>query len=158
MWEFVNLSSFVMQLINMGIIIYILNRFLFKPYLEFIEWEDKKRVELDTAYEEMNILKQKAEVEASNIVESAKAEANNIRANMEVLANQEREKILNDATEESKEIINYAEQKAKNTEASMLELAKWKIIGLVLKLNSKIFSKEPVNRDFLEKELQTLTK
>jgi hypothetical protein len=40
----------------------------------------------------------------------------------------------------------------------MLELAKWKIIGLVLKLNSKIFSKEPVNRDFLEKELQTLTK
>ncbi|MDR2641042.1 MAG: hypothetical protein LBC61_07290 [Candidatus Peribacteria bacterium] len=94
------MSSFIMQLINICIIIYILNRFLFKPYLEFIKEEDKKRVELDTAFEEMNVLKQKAEVEASDIIESAKAEAIDIRTNMEALANQEKENILAKAQKE----------------------------------------------------------
>jgi F0F1-type ATP synthase membrane subunit b/b' len=78
----------------MGIIIYILNRFLFRPYLKFIKEEDKKRVELDTAYEEMNVLKEKAKLEAGQIVESAKVNALEIRANIENLANQEKEAII----------------------------------------------------------------
>ncbi|MDR0772112.1 MAG: hypothetical protein LBF15_03580 [Candidatus Peribacteria bacterium] len=78
----------------MGIIIYILNRFLFKPYLKFIKEEDKKRVELDTAYEEMNVLKEEAKMQAGQIIESAKANALEIRANMETLANQEKEAII----------------------------------------------------------------
>lgn len=158
MWEFVNLSSFIMQLINMGIIIYILNRFLFKPYLKFIKEEDKKRVELDTAYEEMNVLKEEAKMQAGQIIESAKANALEIRANMETLANQEKEAIIAKAEAEWKDIVEYATKKAEDTKNSMLKDVKTNIIDLVLKLNGKIFGKEEANKAFLENELQALTK
>jgi F0F1-type ATP synthase membrane subunit b/b' len=42
-----------MQLINISIVIYVLNRFLFKPYLAFIKEEDKKRIDVENAYADL---------------------------------------------------------------------------------------------------------
>jgi F0F1-type ATP synthase membrane subunit b/b' len=42
-----------MQLINISIVIYVLNRFLFKPYLTFIKEEDKKRIDVENAYADL---------------------------------------------------------------------------------------------------------
>jgi hypothetical protein len=40
----------------------------------------------------------------------------------------------------------------------MLQSVRANVLDLALRLNSKIFWKEVANRDFLEKELQTMSK
>ena len=158
MWEFINLGSFVMQLINIGLIIYVLNRFLFKPYLAFIKEEDKKRTEMEYAYKNIDMLKEDAKKDAETIIKYANIEAKNIRAGMEVQAAKEREKILNDATLEWKEIIEYAKEETEKMKISMLQSIKMNVLDLALKLNSKVFWKEVVNKNFLERELELLDK
>lgn len=158
MWEFVNLWSFIMQLINMGVIIYILNRFLFKPYLAFIKEEDKKRTEMEYAYKNLENLKQDAQKEADIIIATAKKEALSEKERIEEFAQKEKERVIADAVNEWKTIIEYAWKEAEKLKTSMLQSVKTNVLDLALRLNSKIFWKEVVNKDFLNKELENLTK
>lgn len=158
MWEFVNLWSFIMQLINISLIIYVLNRFLFKPYLAFVKEEDKKRTEMEYAYKNLETLKQDAEKEADLIVTTAKKEALLQKEQIEEFAQKEKDRLINEAVIESKSIIEYAWQEAEKMKTSMLQSVKSNVLDLALKLNSKIFWKEVVNKDFLAKELENLTK
>lgn len=158
MWEFVNLWSFIMQLINISLIIYVLNRFLFKPYLAFVKEEDKKRTEMEYAYKNLETLKQDAEKEADLIVTTAKKEALLQKEQIEEFAQKEKDRLINEAVIESKSIIEYAWQEADKMKTSMLQSVKSNVLDLALRLNSKIFWKEVVNKDFLAKELENLTK
>lgn len=158
MWEFVNLSSFIMQLINISIVIYVLNRFLFKPYLAFIKEEDKKRIDVENAYADLEWLKVEAQKEASIIIEEAKKEALVQKEQIEEFANKEKDRIISEATISGKTIIENAEAEAEKIKISMLQSVRANVLDLALRLNSKIFWKEVANRDFLEKELQTMSK
>lgn len=42
--ELVNLGSLFIQLINLSVVVYVLYRFIFKPYLAFIDVESEKRI------------------------------------------------------------------------------------------------------------------
>jgi large-conductance mechanosensitive channel len=64
MGAFVNLGSFIIQFINICIIIFVMNKFLFKPYLAYLKKEEKKRKELETAHKEMEEIKKEAKDEA----------------------------------------------------------------------------------------------
>lgn len=156
MWEFINFSSFIIQLINISVIIYVLNRFLFKPYLAFIKEEDKKRTDVENAYSDLEWLKENAQKEASKIIEEAKKEALVQKEQIEEFANKEKDKIISEATISGKTIIETAETEAEKIKISMLQSVRANVLDLALKLNSKIFWKETTNRDFLEKELETI--
>lgn len=41
--ELVNFGSLIIQLINLSVVVYVLYRFIFKPYLAFIDEETAKR-------------------------------------------------------------------------------------------------------------------
>lgn len=158
MWEFVNLWSFIMQLINMGLIIYVLNRFLFKPYMAFIKEEDKKRTEMEHAYKNLDSLKDNAQNEADLILANARKEALTEKERIEEFAQKEKDRVIGEAVAEWKDIIEYAWKEAERLKESMLQSVKANVLDLALKLNSKVFWKETANKDFLAKELESLTK
>jgi len=83
MGAFVNLGSFIIQFVNICIIIFVLNKFLFKPYLAYMLTEDKKRSELEKAYDEMEEAKKEAKKEAKLILDEAKKDAESIKKNAE---------------------------------------------------------------------------
>lgn len=158
MWEFLNLWSFIMQLINISIIIYVLNRFLFKPYMAFIKEEDKKRTEMEYAYNNLDLLKEEANKEATLIIEEAKNTALVEREKITEFANNEKNRIINEAIAESKTIISNADKESEQMKSSMMQSVKSDVLNLSLRLISKIFGKEAVNKDFLERELEVLNK
>lgn len=151
---FVNLGSFIIQFINICIIIFVLNKFLFKPYLGYIESEEKKRVELETAHSEMEELKKWAKSEAKQILDEAKKNALQIKANAENLAKDEADSILLEAKEEAQKIKSKANLDIENERKNLYSELKDKILDVALKLNEKLFTKSEANKDFIEKALK----
>ena len=151
---FVNLGSFIIQFINISIIIFVLNKFLFKPYLAYIKAEEKKRQELERAHEEMELLKDEAKKEASEILKEAKKEASEIKKRSESIAKEEALEIVEEAKAEAGKIKNKAELDIENERKNLYAELKDKVLDVALKLNEKLFSKSDANKDFIEKALK----
>ncbi|EKE26242.1 MAG: hypothetical protein ACD_4C00357G0001 [uncultured bacterium (gcode 4)] len=152
--SFINLWSFIIQFINIVIIIFILNKFLFKPYLKYLHAEELKRKELEEAHTKLHDIKDEAKKEAKQIVDDAKKESQFIKAQWEMLAKEETIWIINEAKEEAEKIKSKALLDIENERKSMNAWMKEKILEVALKLNSKIFSKNDANIDFIKKTLE----
>lgn len=150
---FVNLGSFLIQFTNICIIIFVLNKFLFKPYLWYLVTEEKKRSELETAHEKMEELKKDAWKEAKTIIESAKSEADSIKKQWELLAKQEATDIVENAKKDAEKIKNKAELDIENERKALYAELKWKVLDVALKLNEKLFSKSESNSLFIKKAI-----
>ena len=74
---------------NIVIIIFILNKFLFKPYLKYLTAEEKKRKELEEAHVKLSEIKADALKEAKDIVEEAKKESHFIKDEAAEIAKEE---------------------------------------------------------------------
>jgi F-type H+-transporting ATPase subunit b len=94
---FVSVDTFIIQFIILLLIIWVLKKFIFVPYLEYLDkWEDKQK---------------KLEEDYKNI-DALIADANN-----------EKESILKKARKQSDEMISEAEKIAKNKRNTLLEKA-----------------------------------
>ncbi len=154
MWEFFKLWSFIIQFINICIIIYLLNRFLFKPYLQYLDQEDKKRRDLEASYEELEVIKESAKNEAKTIIEEAKNEAKFIKKQWRELTKQESEVIIKDAKIEAIKIKTKWLEDVENERNILYNEIKEKILNTALKLNEKLFSDNKSNIDFIKKAIE----
>jgi len=154
MGEFVNLWSFIIQFINICIIIYILNRFLFKPYLGYLKEEELKRKELEEAHSTMEELKKCAKVEAKWIIDDAKKEALTIKKQNEIVARQEATNLVEEAKNEATKIKSKAMQDIDNERKTLYSDLRDKVLDVALKLNEKLFTKSDANADFIKKTLE----
>lgn len=152
--SFVNLGSFIIQLINIWVIIFILNRFLFKPYLKYLTVEEKKRKELEEAHIKLNEIKDEAKKEAKDIVNEAKKESHFIKNEAWIIGKEEAKEIVDEAKSEAEKIKNKALLDIDNERKSMNESMKQNILEVALKLNEKLFSKNDANIDFIKKNIE----
>jgi len=152
-FQFFTLETLVIQTIILILILWVLNKFIFKPYLEYLDKESEKRKKLENDYNNIEKLNKDAKQTSENIIKQAKQEAEVIRKNALEIAKQEAEVIRKKALDEAKNIKNSAEWEIAKERQTMLNDIKAKSIDLVLKFNAKLFDKEKVNKDFVEKEL-----
>ena len=150
-------SSFLIQAINFAIIAYVLRRFLFMPYLKFLDEEAKKRTELEEKLAKSTHILDDAHAQADNLIDQAKVDARIVGA-----------EIIENARKESKEIAAKAQVDAEITRSkgfadiaserhSMEAEMKKRVIDVALALNAKIFGDTKSHREFLEtqsKEVQ----
>lgn len=73
--ELIDISSLFIQSVNLAIIIFVLWKFLFSPYLRFLDEEAKKRVMLDEQLQKSEHILLDAHNQATNIVDQAKLDA-----------------------------------------------------------------------------------
>lgn len=152
--QFINISSFAIQFVSICFIIFVLNIFLFKPYMKYLLAEEKKRADLEKAHQEMEEAKKEAKKEAKGILDEAKKEAESIKKNAEILAKQEASDIVEDAKSEAGKIRTKAELDIANERKNLYSELKGKILDVALKLNEKLFARSEANRDFIEKSLE----
>lgn len=152
--SFVNLWSFIIQFVNIVIIIFMLNKFLFKPYLVYLHNEELKRKDLEDAHLKLHTLKDDAKKEAKEIIDDAKKEAHFIKVQWESLAKEETIAIINEAKEESERIKAKALLDVDNERKAMNSIMKEKILEVALKLNEKLFKQSEANIDFIKKNAE----
>lgn len=155
-FQFFTLETLVVQFIILVLILWVLNAFVFKPYLEYLDKEAEKRKKLEDDYNNIEKLNKQALEEKENILTTARAQAEEIRKSSSDLAKKEAQVIKTHAEEEAKSIKNSALAEVQKEKETMLNDVKAKSIDLILKFNAKLFSREQVNKDFVEKELSSI--
>ena len=157
MEQLINLQALILQSINIAIVIYVLSRFVFRPYMKYLDEEAKKR----KLYEEQlakgeNVLKD-AHLQSQNIIDQARVDAKLMGNEIKELARKEADEIVARAQKDADGVRMKSflelDVERKNMETEM----KKRILDVALKLNAKFFGTSEAHESFLKestKEVQ----
>jgi len=153
---FVSMDTFIIQFIILLLIIWVLKKFIFIPYLEYLDkWEDKQK-KLEEDYKNIDALIAEANNEKESILKKARKQSEQMISEAETIAKNKRNSLLEKAEEEAKAIINSGRAEIEKEKLSMLSEVKSNIVDLVLRFNKKLFGSEKVSSDFVEKEIELM--
>lgn len=155
-FQFFTLETIVIQTIILLLILWVLNAFVFKPYLAYLDKEAEKRKKLEHDYNNIEKINKEAIEARDSLLAQARAEAEEIKKNSSDIAKKEAENIKQKAQDEAFSIKNSALAEIQKEKETMLNDVRWKSIDLILKFNAKLFDKEAVSRDFCDKEISSL--
>ncbi len=155
-FQFFTLETLVIQTIILVLILWVLNRFVFKPYLVYLDKEAEKRKKLETDYNNIEKLNKEAVEAKEALLAEARTDAATIRKDATEIAKKEAQVIKDSAILEAASIKNSALSEIAKEKETMLNDVKAKSIDLILKFNAKLFSREKVNKDFIETELSSI--
>ena len=146
----------IAQLVNFWILFWIFKHFLGDKLAAAISTRREQVASFDNTEKELAEKIEAAESESKKILDDARNQANNITTDATELAKKSKEKIIADAQMEADSKKNNALADIEKERLSMVNEMKDKVVDLSLKLNEKIFKDEKANKDFMQKELETL--
>lgn len=149
--DLINFQTLIIQTINISIVVFVLWRFLFKPYLAFIDSEaEKQRLFEENTLAAAHLISN-ASKEAVSIVEAAKVEARTMLTDSEGLAKKEYSLIIADARNESEQMKQKASKDIENERLSLYTELREKVLSIALRANEKLFGKNEANVQFITK-------
>ena len=154
---FVTVETFVIQFIILVIILFVLNRFVFQPYLSYLdEWEAKQR-KVEEDYKNIDALVDEKNKEAEKLLTDARSRWNLLIEEAELRAKNKEAAIIKAAQSWADALLESAKIQAEHEKKSMLSEVKANILDITLKLNWKLFKNEKVSKDFIEKNIDSLS-
>ena len=154
--KFVTIETFVIQFVLLLVVLFVLNKFIFQPYLAYLDELEEKNKKLEADYKNIDKLVKDAEGESKKILTDARKKWNSIVDEAKTLGKQSRETMLETAEKEAKDIVEASKVEIKQQELAMMSSMKSKVIDLTLRLNEKLFHNEKVSKDFLEKNIDSI--
>jgi F-type H+-transporting ATPase subunit b len=146
----IDLKLMIAQLVNFGILLFLLNKFLYKPISNMLD-ERKNKVETgikDAESAKSNL--EKAEADAEKIRKEARADATEILKNAHAQATTETAVTVKKANDQVDRLIENAKSEAENMKKKALIEAKGEITGLIGLALDKVISDE-LSKDQKEK-------
>ncbi len=143
-----NLADFIFQLINITIIIYFLNKFLFKKVMAVI---DDRHIEVNNIYKDIDEawveIKHK-ENKYKDLIFNIKEEKTTIFNKALSEAKVQKDKMEEDARNKAEEELSRARKSIENEKQLALEEIKKKISNLVILGAEAVVKKEIQNKDY----------
>ncbi|MCD5380724.1 ATP synthase F0 subunit B [Candidatus Gracilibacteria bacterium] len=153
---FVSVDTFVIQFVILLLVLWVLRKFIFIPYLAYLDkWEDKQK-KLEDDYKNIDALVAGATEEKDSILADARKKSDEIISEAETIAKNKKNSIIEKAEGEAKDIVESGKKEVEKEKLSMLSDVKGNIVNLVLKFNKKLFGKETVSADFVENEIELM--
>jgi len=152
-FQFFTLETLIIQSVILFIVLWVLNKFLFKPYLAYIDKWNKEQQKLKNDYKNIDKLFKQAEEEKEELLRVAKQKAEQIIKDAENIAKQKKSSILESAETEAKSILEAWNIALEKEKLSMLNWVKSSLVDLILKFNKTLFSSNELNKDFVEKQI-----
>lgn len=154
--QFVTVETFVIQFVILIIVLWVLNKFIFRPYLAYLdEWEEKQeKVQQD--YNNAEAILDEKRAQGDEMLENARNTGNSLIEEAESLANAKRDKIITDAENAATETAKIAEGQIAKERQSMLSGVKTQVMDMTIRLNEKLFKDAKVSKDFVEKHIDSL--
>ena len=154
--KFVTIETFVIQFVLLLVVLFVLNKFVFQPYLAYLDELEEKQTKLEADYKNIDKLVKDAEGKSKKILTDARKKWNSIVDEAKTLGKQSRETMLETAEKEAKDIVEASKVEIKQQELAMMSSMKSKVVDLTLRLNEKLFQNEKVSKDFLEKNIDSI--
>ena len=138
----IDLKLLIAQIVNFGILFFLLSKFAYKPIVAMIE-ERQKKVEQGLKDAEAAAKSRgEAELDAEKVREQAYKDANEILKNAKDAANLEAAEIVKKSSEQADRIMKTAKEEAASSKSKVLTEAKSEISGLIISALDKIVGKE----------------
>ena len=154
--QFVTVETFVIQFVILVVVLYVLNKFIFRPYLAYLdEWEAKQE-KVQEDYNNAEAILAKKQSQGDEMLEKARTKGNTLIEEAESLANSKRDSIITNAEKSAEETKKLAEGQIEKERQSMLSGVKTQVMDMTLKLNEKLFKDSKVSKDFVEKHIDSL--
>ena len=154
--KFVTIETFVIQFVLLMVVLFVMNKFVFQPYLKYLDELDAKQTKLEEDYKNIDKLVKDAEDKNKKILSDARKKGNTIVEEAKALGEKSRNTIVADAEKEAKEMISVSKVEIAQEKRAMLNSIRSKVIDLTLRLNGKLFDNEKVSKDFLEKNIDSI--
>lgn len=148
------------QLINFGVLIFVLNRFLYQPILKIIELRNKKIEDSIKAAEETLKEKAKIEIIKKKVVEEAEKEAVKIVEQAKSQADKTSKKIIEAAKMQAEQEVNKKFQLMQEKLAEQEEKIKIEITDLVIKTTTQLLKNALTpteQKSVIDKEIKKLS-
>lgn len=146
----VDLGSLAIQAVNLGIVAFVLKKFVFSPYLAYLDEEAAKRAELERSSELAAQAEADARAKAEEIVNEAKREGKSIREESKTLAKQEASLIVFEANKEADAVRAKGLADVESERRALEESLRAKVVSVALKINEKVFGKSESNAELVK--------
>ncbi len=146
----VDLVSILAQVVNFGILVFVLNKFVFKTVIQIVELSKKRTKETEDSAQKVKQELENLEKNKEKEMLRAKREATGVISQAKQEAESQKREIVTKAKNEAREIIKEAQVEIKNKEAKMKEGVKEYSANLAVKIASRLIA------EFLDKEKQRL--
>ena len=155
MGDLFSIHTLIIQIINLGIVLFILHKFLFKPYLGYVLEQEKKQKQIEKSTETIRLLQEKSEKEIQSLFAEANMKAASIREQAKGVATSQAEEIIVEAHEQAKRISDRAHEHISILERELQERYTQTVTQSVLSLNKKMFlEKADTNTDFIQTHIK----
>ncbi|KKP36501.1 MAG: ATP synthase subunit b [Candidatus Roizmanbacteria bacterium GW2011_GWA2_32_13] len=149
----------IAQIINFGLLIFLLYKFTYGPIIKFLEVRSKKIAEGILNAEEMEKRKQEIEKIGKEIAQKAQEKANELLKKSKELAEKEHTKVILEAQDKVKKVIAEAKANIVNEKELAIAEAKTELGGLVLIAIKKVLGKNidaGIDKDIIEESIKEL--
>lgn len=154
-----NFWSMLIQVVNLAIVLFVLKKFLFTPYLALVEKTEKDQAEINAMHETVEKIRKDAEKEATALISDAHKKAFEMREHAAKNAAKNADDIVAQATEQARIIRERAEGEITALEQTFAKRMKDGVMTAAVELNKKLLGQSnTARRDFMKAHLEDVVK
>lgn len=149
-----DLTTFVLQLINFMVLYFVLKRFLFEPITNLMNDRSQKiSDQIDQAIEREEEAEE-LKVEYKKRLQDAKAEAQDIIEDSRRRAQRNKEDIINEAKAEANKKIQRAEKEINRAKQQAVDSLKDEVTNISVQMTKQLLE-QSINKDLQEKTIES---
>lgn len=153
----VDIPSLTIQTVNLAIIVFVMWKFFFKPYLTFLDEEAQKRLKLEQDIANSSHIVDNANIEAQKILDASRIDARNTANEIVENARKEADVIKSEAALEAEMARKRGFADVEHERKTLAEEMKQKVLQVAIKMNEKFFGKNDANEQFLKNSHKDIT-
>lgn len=149
----------LIQIVNLAVVLFVLKKFLFTPYLALVEKTEREQKEIASVHETVAKIRKDAEAEATSLVSDAHKKAFEMREHAAKNAQKNADDIVAQAEEQARIIRERAEGEIVALEQSFAKRMKDGVMTAAVELNKKLLGSSNTSRkDFMKAHLEDVVK
>jgi F-type H+-transporting ATPase subunit b len=157
--EAFNLGSMLIQIVNLAIVLFVLKKALFDPYLKLVEKTETDQAEIANVHATVEKIRKEAEKEATALVSDAHKKAFEMREHAAKNAQKNADDIIAQADEQARIIRERAEGEIHALEQTFAKRMKDGVMTAAVELNKKLLGQSnTARRDFMKAHLEDVVK
>ncbi len=157
--EAFNLGSMLIQIVNLAVVLFVLKKALFDPYLKLVEKTEKDQAEINAMHETVEKIRKNAEKEATALISDAHKKAFEMREHAAKNAAKNADDIVAQATEQARIIRERAEGEITALEQTFSKRMKEGVMSAAVELNKKLLGQSNTARhDFMKAHFEDVIK
>lgn len=150
MGTLINIDSLIIQTFNIAVVIFVLWKFFFKPYLAYLDIEKQKRKQLEKDIADSAHIRKNAQLEAQKLLDDSRIDARNMANDIVENARKEADSIVLQANSDAEMARKKGFADVEHERKNLREEMKQKVLSVAIKMNEKLFGKNEANEQFLK--------